>query len=53
MADGGFSVKFGSRKVVRCYAAAFDYDEGWYKLNNDKKKKLPPVKRITIEVEEG
>lgn len=53
MPDGGFLIKFGRKKALRCYAIAFDYDEGWYKINNEKKKKLPNVKKIFIEVEEG
>jgi len=27
MADGGFLIKFDGKKMERCYAAAFDYDE--------------------------
>ena len=51
MPDGGFVVKFDGKKAVRCYAVSFDYDEGWYKVNNKKKKKLPRVKKISIEIE--
>ncbi len=53
MANGGFLVKFSRKKAIRCYAIAFDYDEGWYKINNKKKKKLPNVKKISIEVKES
>ena len=53
MADGGFLVKFDGKKAVRCYAIAFDYDEGEYKVNDTKKRKLPRgLKKITIEIEE-
>ncbi len=53
MADGGFLVKFGGRKVVRCYAAAFDYDDRSYVINNQKKKKMPKgTKKITLEIEQ-
>ncbi len=52
MADGGFLVKFDGKKVVRCYAVAFDYDERSYAVNNQEKKKIPKgVKKITIEIE--
>ena len=51
MAERGYLVKFNGKKAVRCYAVAFDYDEGWYKVNNDKPKKLPNVKKISIEIE--
>lgn len=53
MAEGGFLVKFDGKKAVRCYAIAFDYDDWQYTINDTKKKKLPPVQNITIEVEEG
>ena len=52
MAEGGFLVKFNGKKVARCYAVAFDYDEWQYTVNNTKKRKLPAgVKVITVEVE--
>ena len=51
MAEGGFVVKFGKKKAVRCYAVAFDYDLWEYKINNKKPKKLPRVEKITIEIE--
>jgi len=52
MAEGGFLVKFDGKEVVRCFTVAFDYDERQYTINEKDKKKLPPVKKITIEVEE-
>jgi len=53
MAEGGFLVKFNGKKVARCYAIAFDYDEWQYTVNETKKKKLPPrIKKISIEVED-
>jgi len=52
MAEGGFLVKFDGKEVARCYTVAFDYDEWQYVVNETEKKKLPPVKKITIEVEE-
>jgi len=52
MADGGFVVKFDGKVVERCFAVAFDYDEWQYTINEKEKKELPPVKKITIEVEE-
>lgn len=52
MADGGFLVKFDEKEVARCYAVAFDYDERQYTINEEKKRELPAVKKITIEVEE-
>ena len=53
MPEGGFLVKFDGKKSVRCYAAAFDYDEGEYTVNETKKRKLPRgLKKITIEIEE-
>jgi hypothetical protein len=52
MAEGGFLVKFDGKEVARCYAVAFDYDD-WKYVINDKKKELPRVKKITIEIEEG
>lgn len=51
MAEGGFLVKFDGKKVVRCYAVAFDYDEWQYTINDTKKRKLPAVRNITIEIE--
>lgn len=52
MAEGGFLLKFNGKKIRRCYAVAFDYDEWQYIVNNTKKKELPPeVKTITVEVE--
>jgi len=52
MAEGGFLVKFDGKEVVRCFAIAFDYDEGTYIVNEKKEKGLPfKVKTITIEVE--
>jgi hypothetical protein len=52
MADGGFLVKFDSKKAFRCYAVAFDYDEWQYIINGIEKKELPPrIKSITIKVE--
>jgi hypothetical protein len=54
MADGGFVVKFDGKEVRRCYAAAFDYDEWQYTINDTKTKELPSkVRVITIEIEEG
>ncbi len=53
MSDGGFVVKFDGKVVDRCFAVAFDYDEWQYTINEKEKKELPPVKRITIEVEDG
>ena len=53
MAEGGFLVKLGAKKV-RCYAVAFDYDEWSYAVNNQAKKKIPTgMKKITIEIELG
>jgi hypothetical protein len=52
MAEGGFLVKFDGKEVTRCYAVAFDYDEWQYTINNTEKKELPPVRNISIEVEE-
>ncbi len=54
MAEGGFVIKFDSKKTKRrrCYAVAFDYDDRSYTVNNQKKKELPKgIKKITIEVE--
>ena len=54
MATGGFLVKFvgGKTKPQRCYSVAFDYDEGTYAINNEKKKELPKgTKKITVEIE--
>ena len=52
MAEGGFLLKFNGKKITRCYAVAFDYDEWQYTVNNTKKKELPAkVKTITVEVE--
>ena len=52
MAEGGFLLKFDGKKIARCYAIAFDYDEWQYTVNDRKKKKLPAkVKTITVEVE--
>ena len=51
MAEGGFLVKFDGKKAIRCYAASFDYDEWQYTINETEKRKLPPVKKISIEVE--
>jgi len=53
MAEGGFLVKFDGKEVARCYAVSFDYDDRKYVINNTEKHELPPVRRITIEVEEG
>lgn len=52
MAEGGFLVKFDGKEVARCYAVSFDYDDWQYTIN-EKKKELPAVKKITIEIEEG
>ena len=53
MAEGGFLVKFDGKEVTRCYAAAFDYDDWQYVINETEKKELPAgVKAITIEVEQ-
>ena len=52
MAEGGFLVKFDGKKIVRCYAVAFDYDEWQYTINETEKRELPPVKNINIEVEQ-
>ncbi len=52
MPDGGFLVKFDGKKAWRCYAVAFDYDDGSYAINNQKKKEMPKgIKKITIEIE--
>lgn len=52
MAEGGFLLKFDGKKVVHCYAIAFDYDKWQYVINNTKKKELPPdIKTITVEIE--
>lgn len=54
MADGGFLIKFDGKEVERCYAAAFDYDERQYTINDTDTKELPVnVKTITIEIEQG
>ena len=52
MADGGFLLKFDGKKVARCFAVSFDYDERQYTINETETKKLPRVKKITIDVEE-
>ena len=50
MAEGGFLIKLGAKKV-RGYAVAFDYDEWTYAVDNQGRKQLPKgVKKITIEV---
>lgn len=49
MTQGGFLVKFNGKKSIRCYKVAFDYDLGKYWVNN-KKQKIPRVKKITIEI---
>ena len=52
MPDGGFLVKINGKKVARCYAVAFDYDEWQYKINNKKPKALPKnTESISVEVE--
>lgn len=54
MPEGGFLVKFDDKKKTqkRCYAAAFDYDEWSYAVNNSRMQSIPKgVKKITIEVE--
>lgn len=52
MADGGFLVKINGKKLRRCYAIAFDYDEWNYTVNNEKPKHLPKgTKSITVEIE--
>ena len=52
MADGGFLVKFDGKKIERCYAVSFDYDDWQYTINETDKKELPAgVKKISIEVE--
>lgn len=51
--EGGFLVKFDGKEVTRCYAVAFDYDEWQYMINNTERRELPPVRNISIEVEEG
>jgi hypothetical protein len=52
MAEGGFLIKFDGKKVARCYAVAFDYDDWQYTINNKETKELPVgVESITIEVE--
>lgn len=54
MADGGFLVKFDGKEIERCYAAAFDYDDWQYTINEKEKKAFPVgIKTITIEAEEG
>ncbi len=50
--EGGFLVKFDGKEIKRCYAVAFDYDDWQYTINNTEKRELPPVKNISIEVEE-
>ncbi|MDP2924077.1 MAG: hypothetical protein Q8O30_10225 [Candidatus Omnitrophota bacterium] len=53
MAEGGFVVKFDGKKVARCYAVAFDYDEWQYTINDKEKRELPAgVEKISIEIEE-
>lgn len=52
MPEGGFVVKFDGKQAVSCYAVAFDYDEWQYTVNETDKKELPPVKKISIEVEQ-
>ena len=52
MAEGGFLVKFDGKEVARCYAAAFDYDEWQYTINNTETKPLPGgvgIINITVE----
>ena len=52
MADGGLLVKFDGKKVERCYAVSFDYDDWQYTINETDKKELPVgVKKISIEIE--
>jgi len=51
MSDGGFVVKFDGKVVDRCFAVAFDYDDWQYMVNETEKKDLPPIKKITIEIE--
>jgi len=52
MAEGGFLLKFDGKEITRCYAAAFDYDEWQYIINDKEKRELPPgVKSIVIEIE--
>jgi len=51
MAEGGFLVKFDEKEVARCFAVAFDYDEWQYTVNETEKRELPPVDKITIEVQ--
>lgn len=54
MAEGGFLITFQGAKAKprRGYAVAFDYDEWFYTINNEKKKQLPKgTKKITIEIE--
>lgn len=52
MAEGGFLLKFDGKEAERCYAAAFDYDEWQYIINDTEKKKLPlGLRSITIEIE--
>jgi hypothetical protein len=52
MAEGGFLIKFDGKKPRRCYSVAFDYDEWFYAINNEKKKALPKgIKKITVEIE--
>lgn len=53
MAEGGFVVKFDGKKMVRCYAVAFDYDDWQYTINETEKHDLPArIKSITIQVEQ-
>lgn len=49
MAEDGFLVKINGKKLCRCYAIAFDYDEWKYTVNETKTKLLP--KNISIEIE--
>jgi len=52
MAEGGFLIKFDGKDVVRCFAAAFDYDLREYTINGKETKPLPAdVETISVIVE--
>ncbi|MFH1882183.1 MAG: hypothetical protein ABIL62_05675 [Planctomycetota bacterium] len=52
MADGGFVVKFDDSDEKRCYAISFDYDEWFYKMNNEEPRAIPQgTKKITVKIE--
>ncbi|MBF0523123.1 MAG: hypothetical protein HQL24_08725 [Candidatus Omnitrophica bacterium] len=54
MPDGGFVVKFNGKTAFRCYAVAFDYDEGVYKMNNETPQPFPQgIAKIEVIVEDN